>query len=198
MASKKAKAPKPAAPPKGKRLVKRTKRLTSTGRTPRGPNNKMLAPEEAAKALQQQKMAADLKIRGMSYQQIADVMGTDTRAVKRLVQRALEEYYDSHTEVVQRYVGIQLARYDVLMKTWMPKALGGQRKEKVTDPMTGTEVEKLVTLEPDPVAAKITLDGMRDQNRFLGNGQAARFEHTGSEGGPIRYWPSGSSGSKRA
>lgn len=156
-------------------------RKSRTGRVPKGKNSHMKSPEATALQLNNEKMAMELKLRGASYKQIAEHMTVDVRTAKRYVARGLEEYFDSHSEVAQRYKAFNLARTDQLIRTYFPRALGGTRKDK--DPVSGQEV--VTTIDPDAEAAKIALYAMRDQNRMLGAEAAIRVEHTGKDGGPI-------------
>lgn len=165
--------------------LKKHKVSSKTGRVTEKTAQRVPNDGQVLKNLANQKLAAELRIRGASYQQIAEHMNMDVRSVKRLVQRSLEEYHDSHIEVVQEYLALNLARSDQLMRVWLPKALGGTRKEKIADPVTGQITEVQTTMEPDPQAAKIVLDAMRDIGRLLGTGNANRIELTGAAGGPI-------------
>lgn len=136
---------------------------------------------DTAKDLQNQKTAISLKTSGVPYSEIAEHLGVDLKTAKRLVARGLEEYYDDHAEVAHRYSGINLARYDRLMRSWLPRALGG--KQTVKDPVTGNDVVQVI--DPNAEAAHICITAMRDLNRHLGNGQAIRLTHEGPNGGPI-------------
>jgi hypothetical protein len=125
-------------------------------------------------------MAVELKTRGASYAQIAEHLQCDDSTARTLVSRGLAEYFDDHHEIVHRYLGINLARYDQMMRTWFPKALGGTMKVRNAD---GTE--RVVPVEPDAEAARICIDIMREVNKLLGNGQSVRMEITAGANGAV-------------
>jgi hypothetical protein len=158
-----------------RRVEKHSERL---GRAPKkSTERKQRSFENTATELTQQKQAAELKLNGATYPQIAEALGVDDRTARRLIARALDEYFEDRNAVVQRIVGTNLARYDQLFRTWWPRAVGGKK----IDPKTGKEIE----IEPNQEAARIALRAMRDLNMLIGHGETLRIEHTGANGGPI-------------
>jgi hypothetical protein len=147
---------------------------------PRTTRQRQRGVKQIVLDLSKQKVAVELKIRGATYAQIAEHLGVAEQTAKLAVSRGLQEYYDDHHEVVHRYLGINLARYDALMRAWLPKALGGQRQERRAD---GTM--EVITMEPNGFATKVVLEALRDMGRLLGNGQTLHVEHSGPNSGPI-------------
>jgi hypothetical protein len=135
--------------------------------------------EDEERRLQLQTDVMRLKTEGFSHGEIAKSLGITASKVTDLLTSSLDEYFADKKDEVRRFLAVANARYDRILRTWMPRAEGRYRKVKNED---GTEVE--VFDPPEPEAARVVLTAMRDQARMLGLNKI-RVEHTGKDGGAI-------------
>lgn len=100
-----------------------------------------------------QAKALAFKLGGMTLQQIveADIGYTSTAGVGHAIKRALDEEVSTNAqEVIKEEIG----RLDSLLRTWWPRAKGGN--------IDGKKVE------PDPKAALMVVKLMDRRSRYLG------------------------------
>lgn len=135
--------------------------------------------EDEERRLHMQAEVMRLKTEGASHTDIAKALGISMKAVVEYLTGALDEYFADKKDEVRKYLAIANARYDRILRTWMPRAEGRTRIVKDED---GGEIE--VVDPPDAEAARVVLTAMRDQARMLGLNKI-RVEHTGKDGGAI-------------
>jgi hypothetical protein len=157
------------APPKPK---KSQASKTRTGREP-GPRKRGRDVGRTAIELTRQRTAIQLRMRGATLADIADALTrqaqeaghtgppVDHVTAGRLIARGLEEYYEDRDKVVARYVAENLARYDLVLRTYFHRGVGSQNAD------------------PDAKAMKIALEAMRDAQKVLGIADVHRIDLTG-------------------
>lgn len=127
--------------------------------------------------LENMKTAAQMRIRGATYNMIAEALDCDPGKAMSLVARAFEYQSAAVTELISDYMRDALARYDAFLRAWYVRAFGGFE----IDPVTNQQVR----VHPSEEAGRLFLRAQRDLMSMLLKAQPAKVEITGAAGGPI-------------
>lgn len=170
-------------PPGGKRVINRR-----TGRAP-GLPVKGISLAQQVKNLKNETVAMQMRMRGVSYAEIARTLDVDPATAKRFILRATEELRGDHMAVLEERFIMSMARVDEIHRAIFTRALGQKRLvtdkfgRPVTDPFTGKQAEE--TVAPDIDALKIITRLALETMRMRLDSKAIRIETTGADGGPI-------------
>lgn len=162
------------APPPERPLTKSErarKRHESMGQRTMPPK---LAKSEATRLTDGEaiKQAAQMRIRGASYEAIAEALDCTRDAAIAYVRKALEYQSGEITELASDYIRDGLARYDRFMAAWYLKAFGGIEVD--------AETGKRTRIEPTEEAARIFLRAQRDLLMMLIRARPAKLEISAS------------------
>lgn len=81
--------------------------------------------KEAIRLAERARKARDMRILGLSYQQIADQLGVSTETVRTDIKRYIQ---DLPKEEALEYRDHQVALHEMMISRWAPKALKGDYK----------------------------------------------------------------------
>jgi hypothetical protein len=122
------------------------------------------------KTTENRRRALQLRVSGLTFDEISDVMGLGNRgAAYKLVNGALEDTRKEIREDAERYVAEDLHRIDRLMRAIWPMALGNTQTGTAPDLKAIDRVEKLLARK----------------SRMLGLDAPVRAELSGPGGAPI-------------
>jgi hypothetical protein len=127
-----------------------------------------------------QRQAIELRARGVPMDQIAEIMGNIRRdTLTQLINRALSAQAMELREegAWERAYILQTTRLDLLMATWMPKALAGDDKAADKVDKWLTHYERLQGLAaPQRLEAEVTVDDRTDARAEVIAGVLARLD----------------------
>lgn len=119
------------------------------------------------KAADNENRALELRMAGANYHQIADQIGTTYSLAYNTVRRALERIARENTAMADKVRDLEAARYDRLMASWWPRALGSASKA------------------PDPKAAAIVMDIIHRRCKLFGADAPKKIALTEADGTPV-------------
>lgn len=122
-------------------------------------NKNLSAQRNKARLAMNDAICLKLRMEGLSYPEMSRHPDSPYKSVKGChlsVQRGLQSITEEAAMSVRR---LELARYDRLLRSWWPKAVGHTAKNR--------EGEEYY-VEPDRHAAKVVLDLMERRARLLG------------------------------
>ena len=170
---------------------KAAKRPASTSKAPDGTTRPGTTRGLASRitATERQRQAVDLRLQGLSYQQVGDELGIGKQEAYNLVSRALKQNRKELAESVEDVREMELAKLDKLdRKLWelldqgggelvtTEEGIGAQgpiSKVRVQRPGIGGVIDRLLAVQ-------------KRRADILGLDSASKHEVTGPEGGPIQ------------
>ncbi len=135
--------------------------------------------ETTVELLKNQSAALQMSAEGYSHREIAEALDIGIARVPKLLSEALGELVETRNKAADKFFALHRRRYDLLIRTWMRKAMGYSEEVENVD---GARVE--VVHPPDPKAAMIMAKLQADYAKMFGFNKL-RVEHTGAHGGPI-------------
>lgn len=138
---------------------------------------RMKSPSTQLRDLDLQKTIAQLSLRGMSNNRIAERLGIDPVTVAQHLARALHDKHGDLDKVVAVEFAKTLAQIDAMIFSLHAKAHGGV----FIDETTGERQE----IKQDLEAARVHERYLRLRAMLLGKMQPTRVEVTGANAGPI-------------
>lgn len=95
-------------------------------------------------ALVREERSLELRIKGKTYQEIADELGITKQGVGKALHRSIEKHRESCIENVEHHRIIELERLEIMLREWMPKALDVDEKPSRSNDRAANVVLKIM------------------------------------------------------
>lgn len=118
-------------------------------------------------ALKNETTIMQLRMAGANYHEIGEKLGITYNQAYLTVRRSLARLAKENAETAGEIRDLEAARYDRLMVSWWPRALGSSSKE------------------PDPKAAQIVMDIIQRRCKLFGADAPNKIALTESDGSSI-------------
>ena len=166
--------------------AKSPKAASSNGRTPPKPRTGGLVPK--LRATQHQQRAVTMRLSGLTYEQIGNELDIDTQTAWKLVKRAYESHANQLGESMEQVREMELGKLDKMDAVlWGLLQDGGGELLTVEASKTPHGAMSKVTRKQVGIHGVVDRLLAVQQRRaaLLGLDAAAKYEHTGRDGGPI-------------